>query len=119
MQRRRPQITSSAWTPRKGYSTIGKTANQKENENARYRCIEFASSKKKAQHYKPLMESTHFYFHHSHNYAFPEEQEHEKGLGSTFKSIAHGLITETEAGMRLTGSVLPRWWISLIIFRPP
>jgi len=32
-----PQITSSAWTPRKGYTTIGKTANQKDNENARYR----------------------------------------------------------------------------------
>jgi len=28
--------------------------------------------KNNAQHYKPLMESTHFYFHHSHNYAFPE-----------------------------------------------
>jgi len=66
------------------------------------------------------MESTHFYFHHSQNYAFPEEQEHEKGLGNTFKSIAHGLITtETEAGMRLTGPVLPRWQISLIIFCPP
>jgi hypothetical protein len=62
------------------------------------------------------MESTQFYFHHSHNYVFPEE--HEKGLGSTFESIAHGLITETEAGMRLTNSVLPRWRI-LIIFRPP
>lgn len=60
--------------------------------------IEFASSKKNAQHYRPLIESTHFYFHHSQNYAFPEEQEHEKGLGNTFKSIAHGLITETEAG---------------------
>ena len=34
--------------------------------------------KKNAQHYKPLIESTHFYFHHSHNYAFPEEQEYEK-----------------------------------------
>jgi len=54
--------------------------------------------KKTAQHYKPLMESTHFYFRRSQNYAFPEEQEHEKGLGNTFKSIAHGLITETEAG---------------------
>jgi hypothetical protein len=64
------------------------------------------------------VESAHFYFHHSHNYAFPEEQEHEKELGNAFKSIAHGLITETEAGMRLTGSVLPRWWISLIIFCP-
>lgn len=67
--------------------------------------IEFASSKKKTP---DITESTHFYFHHSHNYAFPEEQEHEKGLGNALKSIAHGLITETEAGMRLTGSVLPR-----------
>ena len=74
--------------------------------------------KKNAQHYKPLIESTHFYFHHSH-YAFPEEQEYEKRLGSTFESIVHGLITETEAGVRLTRSVLPRWRISLIVFRPP
>ena len=65
------------------------------------------------------MESAHFYFHHSHNYAFPEEQEHEKGLGNALKSIAYGLITETEAGMKLMGSVLPRWRISLIIFCPP
>jgi len=66
-----------------------------------------------------ITKSTHFYFHHSQNYAFPEEQEYEKGLGSTFESIAHGLITETEAGMRLTSSVLPQWRISSTTFRPP